>query len=109
MENELLIRKKNNLPPYERFISLIVTSKNEKRLIFETNKLKDHLEKRVNAKILGPINAPIFKIKKNFRCRLLVRSKKGAKIQQSLALNLKSFKLSQGIKLSVDVDPINFN
>ena len=109
LENELLIRKKNNLPPYERFISLIVTSKNEKKIILETNRLKNHLEKRINAKILGPINAPIFKIKKNFRCRLLLRSKKGVKIQHSLALNLKSFKLSQGIKLSVDVDPINFN
>ena len=32
LENEFKLRKKNNLPPFERFISLILTSKNEKKL-----------------------------------------------------------------------------
>ena len=109
LENELEIRKKNNLPPYERFISLILTCKNEKKLDLESHRLKQHLVNNLNSKILGPINAPIYKIKKNFRNRLLIRSKKSVKIQESLNLVLKKFEFSSGMKLIVDVDPISFN
>ena len=109
LEEELNLRKKNNLPPYERFISLILTSKNNMKLDQDSNKLKKFLEKKIDAKILGPVNAPIYKIKKNYRNRLLIRSNKSVKIQHSLSLALKNFNLSSGIKLTVDVDPINFN
>ena len=65
--------------------------------------------KYLNAKILGPVSAPIYKIKKNFRFRLLIRSKKNVQIQKDLSLSLKNFRFSIGIKLTVDVDPISFN
>ena len=109
LEKELEIRKINNLPPFERFVSIILSGKNEKKLEKEAYKLRDHLEKYLNARILGPVSAPIYKIKKNFRYRLLIRSKKNVQIQKDLSLSLKSFKFSSGIKLTVDVDPISFN
>jgi primosomal protein N' (replication factor Y) len=109
LENELKIRKKNNLPPFERFISLILTSKDEKKLDFESYRLKQHLVNNISGKILGPINAPIYKIRKKFRNRFLIRAKKSAKIQESLSSTLKKFEFSPGMKLSVDVDPISFN
>ena len=77
----MYLRKKNNLPPYERFISLILSSENQKKLEQEANKLKNLLVDKINAKILGPVNAPIYRIKKRFRIRLLVRSKKSLRIQ----------------------------
>ncbi len=109
LEKELLLRKDNNLPPYERFISLILSSGNQKKLEEESQKLKKILINKITAKILGPVNAPIYKIKKRFRVRLLIRSKKVANVQRSLSLILENFKLSKGIKLTVDVDPISFN
>ena len=109
LEDELNMRKKNNLPPYEIFISLILTSKNNQKLDQDSYKLKKFLEKKINGKILGPVNAPLYMLKKNYRNRLLIRSNKSFKIQQSLGLALKSFNLSSEIKLTVDVDPINFN
>ena len=109
LEKELELRKNNNLPPYEQFISIILSSENQKILEQESNKLKNLLSKKISAKILGPVNAPIYKIKKKFRIRLLVRSKKSLRIQQHLDLVLKNFKLSKKIKLTVDVDPISFN
>ena len=63
----------------------------------------------LSGKILGPINAPIYKIKEKFRNRLLIRSKKTYRIQESLYLALKKFEFSSGMKLTVDVDPISFN
>ena len=109
LEKELDLRKKNNLPPYERFISLILSSENQKILEQEANKLKNLLINKLNAKILGPVNAPIYRIKKKFRMRLLIRSKKTSRIQEPLSLVLKNFKLLKKIKLTVDVDPITFN
>jgi len=109
LENELQIRKKNNLPPFERFIALILACKNEKNLENESHRFKQYLAKNLNSKILGPINAPIYKIRKNFRNRILIRSKKSDKIQETLSFVLKKFKFSSGMKLTVDVDPISFN
>ena len=109
LENELNLRKKYNLPPFERFVSLILTSKDEKKLEKESYLLKEKLISKINGKILGPINAPIYRVRKNFRNRILIRSKKSYKIQNSLSKILKNYKLASGIKLSVDVDPITFN
>ena len=109
LEKELNLRKENNLPPYERFISLILTSNNEKKLEIESQKLKKNLLNNIKAKILGPVNAPIFRIKRKFRNRLLIRSSKNKKIQKNLSNVLKNYKFPSGIKLTVDVDPITFN
>ena len=109
LENELQLRKKNNLPPFERFIALILTSQNEKKLENESIRLKQYLVSKLNGKVLGPVNAPIYKIRKNFRIRLLIRTKKTLKIQESLGKALKKFEFSSGMKLTVDVDPISFN
>ncbi len=109
LEKELEIRKRNNLPPYERFISIILSGKNEKKIETFSNNLKKDLDKNLSAKVLGPVVAPIFKINKNFRYRILIRSKKSKKIQKNLSEILNSFKKQKEIKLVVDVDPISFN
>ena len=57
---------------------------------------------------MGPENSPIFRIKKNFRTRLLIRSRIDSLVQKKLRIVLESLKISKKIKLAVDVDPINF-
>ena len=109
LDHELEIRKQNSLPPYERFISLILSSTNEKTLDQEAMKLNKILTNSLNEKVLGPVNAPIFKINRKFRSRLLIRAKKTSKIQKKLKIILKQFKIPAGMKLTVDVDPISFN
>ncbi len=109
LDHELELRKQNSLPPYERFISLILSARDEKILDQEALKLKKILSDLSNEKILGPVKAPIFKIKRNFRSRLLIRAKKTSKIQKKLKKILKDFKIPSGMKLTVDVDPISFN
>ena len=109
LDKELDIRKKNKLPPYERFISLILTGDNELKLEKEAYKFKTFIENKLIGKILGPVSAPIFRIKKKYRIRLLIRGAKTLKLQNSLATAIPNYKFQPGIKLSVDVDPINFN
>ena len=109
LQRELNIRKKNKLPPYQRFISLILTSENQKKLEMEAFKFKDYLKNKVQANILGPVDAPLFRLNKKFRIRFLIRGNKSMKLQGSIADAIPNYKFSSGIKLSVDVDPINFN
>ena len=109
LDRELDIRKKNKLPPFQRFISLILTGENELKLEKEAYKFKTFIENKLTGKILGPVSAPIFRIKKKFRIRLLIRGAKTLKLQNSLATAIPNYKFQPGIKLSVDVDPINFN
>ena len=109
LEKELELRKINGLPPFQRFISLIVTGSNEKKTEQEAKRFKIYIEKILDGKVLGPVNSPIFRIRKKFRVRLLIRSKKSLNIQKKLAILISNFKFLNGIKLTVDVDPINFN
>ena len=109
LEKELELRKINGLPPFQRFISLIITGSNEKKTEQEAKRFKIYIEKILDGKVLGPVNSPIFRIRKKFRVRLLIRSKKSLNIQKKLATLISNFKFLNGIKLTVDVDPINFN
>ena len=109
LDTEIEIRRKNDLPPFQRFISLILTGENESKLEKEAIKLKTSLKKKINGKILGPVSAPIFRLRRKYRVRLLIRGSKTLKLQRSLALIIQKYKFLPGIKLSVDVDPISFN
>jgi len=109
LNKELEIRKLNDLPPFQRFIGLIITGKKENFLEQEAIKFKNFIQNSVEGKVLGPVSAPIFKLKKKFRVRLLIRGKKSLKVQNSLANIIAKYKFPSGIKLRVDVDPINFN
>ena len=109
LDKEIEIRKKNSLPPFQRFISLILTGENEVKLEKEAMKFKLAIENKIYGKILGPVSAPIFRLKRKYRVRLLIRGSKTLKLQNSLASIISRYKFSSGIKLSVDVDPISFN
>ena len=109
LEKEVEIRRENNLPPFQRFISLILTGQDENKLKKEAIKFKLFLENEIIGKVLGPVNAPIYKLKKKYRIRLLIRGPKKLKLQKSLSVIIKKYKFLPGIKLSVDVDPISFN
>ena len=109
LERELEIRRKNKLPPFQRFISIILTGDNESKLEKEAFYFKNFIENKIEGKVLGPVNAPLFRLKKKYRVRLLVRGSKSMKVQNSIAKIIPKYKFSSGIKLSVDVDPINFN
>ena len=71
--------------------------------------IKSKLPKLNNVNILGPVLAPITKLRKKYRCRILIRYPKNLFIQKYLSLSLDKIKMTSGIKLEVDVDPVNFS
>ena len=109
LEEEIHLRKEKNLPPFSRLIALIVASTNEKDGFLEAKKIKKNLLSLPDTDVMGPVTSPIFKIKNKYRTRLLLRSKSNLFIQKEITKILKKINLSKKIKLTVDVDPLNFS
>jgi len=109
LKKELLLRKQKKLPPFYRLISLIISGKDETLIMKFAINIKLKLPKMNEVNILGPVLAPISKIRKKYRCRILIRYPKNLFIQKYLSKTLNKIKLASGIKLEVDVDPINFS
>ena len=108
LKKELLLRKEKKLPPFYRLISLIISGKNEPVIMKTAINIKSKIPKINEVNVLGPVLAPISKIRKKYRCRILIRYPKHLFIQKYLSKILNKIKLTSEIKLEVDVDPINF-
>ena len=108
LQNELQIREKNKLPPFTRLVSLIISSKDRSLSLQGAREIKIKLNKLNDIEVLGPVDSPLLKIKKNFRTRLLLRFSNHLLMQKKITNVLNRLKISPKIKLTVDVDPINF-
>ena len=108
LKNELILRKKNKLPPFKRLVAVIVSSKNRSFSLQGAREIKTKLKQINDLEIFGPIDSPLLKIKKNFRSRLLIRFNNQSMLQKKITNVLNGLKISPKIKLTVDVDPINF-
>ncbi len=108
LENELALRQKNKLPPFIRLVAIIVSSKDRDLSLQGAREIKMKLNQINNLEILGPVDSPLLKIKKNFRSRLLIRFSNQFLMQKEITNVLNGLKISPKIKLTVDVDPINF-
>ena len=108
LENEMIIRQENELPPFSRLIAIIISSSNKNQSILAATEIKKRLMQIENIEILGPVESPLIKLNKRFRARLLIKSKKQNLIQKKIEKIFNNLKISSKIKLKVDVDPINF-
>ncbi len=108
LNNELSLRKKNKLPPFIRLIAIIISSKKHDLSLKGALEIKTRLSQINGLEIMGPIDSPLLKIKKYFRTRLLIRFNNHTLMQKKIANLLNTLKISSKIKLTVDVDPINF-
>ena len=108
LENELLSRQKNKLPPFKRLIAIIISSKDRRISLQGAREIKVKLNQINDLEVLGPVDSPLLRIKKNFRSRLLIKFNNQILMQKKITKVLNGLKISPKIKLTVDVDPINF-
>ena len=109
LEEESYLRKEKKLPPFSRLIAFIVESNNEKESFLEAQKIKKNLLLLKDIEVMGPVTSPIFKIKNKYRTRLLLKSQSNVLVQKKISRILKNLNISKKIKLTVDVDPLNFS
>jgi len=108
LKNELISRKKNFLPPFSRLIAIIISANTQSLSIEGAREIKKHLKKINDIEVMGPVDSPLLKIKKKYRSRLLIRFAEKSLKQKLVSKLLNSLKISNKIKLTVDVDPVNF-
>jgi primosomal protein N' (replication factor Y) len=112
-ENEILLRKAMNYPPFGRILLINFSSKNEQVLINNIQKigclLKHKLRNSDNIFMLGPTVSSLSRIKEYYRWQILIKGKFDNefenKIKNFVYENLKS--MYNDIRVSLDVNPSN--
>ena len=66
LDNELILRKKNKLPPFSRLIAVIISSTKKELSYQGAQEIKNKLRILSKLEVLGPVESPISKAKKGF-------------------------------------------
>lgn len=124
-ERELQLRHKMNYPPFCRLLRILFRSKNEDNLWHFVSRLKNHIQDisgvnslfdqdtnlNMPAEILGPVEAPLYKINNEYRAHLLAKDQSLDRLKD-FGKNLRNFYLTQkrkleDIKAEFDLDPMD--
>ena len=108
LTEEMATRKLLHMPPFGRLASIIVSGRNQLATWKTIQMLvkKAPIEKEIE--ILGPVVAPISKLRGKFRYRLLIKAPKGTRIQNYLHFWLDSIKIPTSVDMRIDIDPYSF-
>ena len=101
-------RKIANLPPFGKLVSLILSSKDEGKLIEFANALKFHAPRYEKITVLGPAPAPISLLRGKHRYRFLIKSSKNINIQKVVKNWINQLKKPASIRLIIDIEPYSF-
>ncbi len=112
---EMQARRAHNYPPIQRMARLIVRCKDEKIGNDYADRLaaafRVELERRQAAgeppelRLLGPAEAPVFRLKGYFRFHFQMHSARSGVLHQVLRAVLPSVRVPHGVELTVDIDP----
>jgi primosomal protein N' (replication factor Y) len=111
---EMQVRQAHKYPPFERMARLIVRSKEEKAGNDYADRLaaafRVELERRKASseptlRLLGPAEAPVFRLKGYFRFHFQLHSASSAVLHQVLRAVLLTVRVGAGVELTVDIDP----
>ncbi len=116
--SEIMLRQEFEYPPFSNIISILLSSESEKKLVkVSTIVFKDilfNIKKDISNfddnKLLGPNQAPIKKIKGNYRWQILIKCSNDEvslikKIINCICIKYKTDKKYYDIKISIDVNP----
>ena len=115
LDEELELRKSLDQPPFSRFISLRANGLDEEKTRDFAGRMKRTAERFLlklppgSLRVLGPSEAPIYKLRNRFRWQIIIASGNlGLLRNYASALYDSLKKHASGIKLVVDVDPYDF-
>lgn len=108
LEVETLERQESNMPPAGRLAGIIISSKDENKARRFADELGQIAPRADAIRVLGPAPAPLFKVRHNFRFRLLVKANKDQNIQRYITQWLAGAKTPSGVRVQVDIDPYGF-
>ena len=110
-EQELEFREQLKYPPISRAALLTLKGRNEEKVKFSAEHLKQELAKEFESWpgliLAGPAPSPLLRAETYFRYQIMMRTRQMSKLSQSLAHLLQSVSLPKDVLLAVDIDPVN--
>ena len=106
---ELSNRLELNYPPATKIVKIIIKGKNLTDVILKSKQLKNKLLKN-KMDVLGPIPAPLEKIKLYWRYIIIIKDNKEISMHSSIinAININEIeRYNSKTKIQIDVDPIS--
>ena len=108
LQEEIQARQLLKMPPYGKLAGLIISAKNN-ALAYQTAKnIAQKAPFIEGVEVLGPVVAPIAKLRDKYRYRLLVKTDRNCKIQNLLQNWLNQVKIPQSVDMRIDIDPYSF-
>ncbi len=115
LEEELELRKSLDQPPFTRLVSIRMSGMKEEMTRIFTEKARRTAEKLTRPfppgelRVLGPSEAPIYKMKNRFRWQMILASRNIAVLRKYSRVLYDSLKNdAEGINLTLDIDPHEF-
>jgi len=111
-QQEIQYRRELGYPPFSRMVNIIVRGGNINLLKAAATRLMNLLVSLKPDEItaLGPAQAPIFKIRGQWRLQILLKSSHTLLLNDLIRAGLAEFQAGftgEGIQIDIDVDPIN--
>ncbi|AEP09003.1 primosomal protein N' [Micavibrio aeruginosavorus] len=101
-------RERALMPPYSRLAGIIVSGRDEKQVMETARALGACAPQGPDVLTLGPAEAPFYRLRGNFRRRLLVRAAKTINLQRAIETWVASVKIPSTVRVQVDIDPQSF-
>lgn len=109
---ELAQRREHAYPPYSRLARIIVRSRDQNAAEAFANILSDAFHDVLNQhgptqlRLLGPAEAPVFRLKGYFRFHFQLQSPSSGILHQALRQVIPLVKPAPGVEFTLDIDPL---
>jgi primosomal protein N' (replication factor Y) len=107
-------RREHNYPPYQRLARLIIRSKKADKAAAFADRLAADFQQAMKLlpltgeiRLLGPAEAPVFRLKGYSRFHFQLQSASPAALHQLLRTVLSAVRPPAGVEFTLDVDPLN--
>ncbi|MDR3156209.1 MAG: primosomal protein N' [Holosporaceae bacterium] len=104
---EMISRQENNLPPFSRSASIIISGTNVQLTEEVARKIAKIAPEKV--KLMGPAPATLFMLRGRARWRILLSSQKHINLSELIRQWIGKQKTPKNVKIQIDIDPINFS
>ena len=112
-DQEIEFRQQLRYPPVGRVALLTLRGRSEDRVRF----FADHLRKEMDALakelgdvvVAGPAPAPLLRAENYYRYQIMMRTSRMPQLSRKLSLKIDSLKISDDLRLIVDIDPMSLS
>ena len=101
-------REKNNMPPFHRMASIVLSDVDENKVQKFANELYLAIPKISGIVVLGPAQAEIYRIRSRYRYRFMIKSPKNFNVQYYINNFISTVKKPASIRIKIDIDPYSF-